>query len=65
MVGVAAVLQVRRQLHAYGTALLRARQAALLPGLLRLAGPLAADPALQLLRVGLPHVTRHSSHLAD
>lgn len=41
---------VRQQLHAYGRALLRARQVALLPGLLRLAGPLATDPALQLLR---------------
>ena len=43
--------QVRQQLHALGTALLRARQATLLQGLLRLAGPLAADPALQLLQV--------------
>lgn len=43
--------QVRRQLHAFGAALLHARQAALLQGMLRLAGPLANDPALQLLQV--------------
>lgn len=51
LIGFANAAQVRRQLHAFGTALLRARQAALLPGLLRLARPLAADPALQLLQV--------------
>jgi hypothetical protein len=44
-------VQVRRQLHAFGAALLHARQPALLQGMLRLAGPLANDPALQLLQV--------------
>lgn len=39
-------------LQAIGAALLAAGQLALLPGLLRLAGPLAGDPALQLLKVG-------------
>ena len=37
--------------QAIGTTLMRRRQAALLPALLALAGPLAADPALQLLQV--------------
>jgi hypothetical protein len=51
LVSAAHTVQVRRQLHTLGTVLLRARQATLLQGLLRLAGPLAADPALQLLQV--------------
>lgn len=53
---------VRVQVHAVATTLLHRRQLGLLPALIAIAGPLAEDPALQLLQAcpPVPPILKHT-----